>query len=200
MVKKKSATNEDDDEEKYSDIDIRGQFGETSANFPFDVVNEEESFEPHVYTKRWIVLAVLSTTLAINACCLNLNGDFQSNIVIFYKRLVVSAPSAGWLAESSFYAIHIGIEILATVAAVLVLELRGLRITCLVGITLACLGAWIRSATLNDKMYSILFAGLVLCHVGQVYMASSVFYLSSKWFPHRQTATSISVVEFFVLG
>lgn len=193
-------TNNDDDDDEFSDIDIRGvspTYLEANAAGSDGVVQNDNPTSPHVYTKRWIILAVLSITIAINACCLNLNGDFQSNIHMFYKRTIPDSLFTSWLAESLFFCVHLGVEIASTVAAVIVLELRGLRATCLVGITLACLGAWIRCATLLDKMYSILFAGLVICDIGQVYMTNAVFYLSSKWFPHHQTAVAISVRFFF---
>lgn len=199
--KEKSNEEGDDDDDEFSDIDIRGPYLETHGpSHPSSSSTtggeQDSTHQPYVYAKRWIILAVLSITIFVNACCLNLNGDFQSNIHMFYRRLLPD-HGGGWLAESLFFGLHIAVvEVLSTVAAVIVLELRGLRATCLVGITLACLGAWIRCATLLNKMYSILFAGLVLCDVGQVYMNNAVFYLSSKWFPHHQTAVAISVVDF----
>jgi hypothetical protein len=184
----------DNDSNEFSVLDIKGSGHsqkDFSQNNTVDGTGTGLDKNPHIYAKRWIVITVLSLIIAINTFCLNINGDYQSNLQIFYKKLVPTVYD--FVGEYFFYYLHMFVSITFTFVSMLVLEIRGLKINCLTGILLACLGSWIRCATINDRMYGILFMGYILCDVGQIFISSSFVCLSASWFSSKETATSISV-------
>jgi FLVCR family feline leukemia virus subgroup C receptor-related protein len=187
------------DSDEFSDVDIKGLRVESSGggqgaaeNDPSEFDEDLDSF-PYAYKKRWLILSVLSITIVINSFCLNLVGDFQTNIQLFYRRLLPEEIYDVYLGAGFFFSLHVFIDVIFVLLAMIVVELRGLRSTCLVAITLSCLGAWIRCATVGSKLYAVLFLGLVLCDIGQIYLTTALFYLSACWFAKNETAVSIAV-------
>ncbi len=170
-----------------------------SSNFkdlPLD--DEVNSFGlnsfPYLYFRRWIILLFFSIIFCLNYFNLIQYHELKSyasslNGTILPKNTLEEYNNTNWL-----FLTHMIVNLLFYFPAMFLLEFKGLRVTCLIGIFLTGVSSWIKFASILSEYFSLLFLAQVICSIGHAFIQSCLVKLSAFWFGMKEIAISISVL------
>ena len=150
---------------------------------------------PYLYFRRWIVLLFFSIIFFLNYFNLIQYHELKNfasslNGTITPKNTVEEYVNTNWLFLS-----HMIVNILFTFPAMFLLELKGLKVTCLIGIFLTAVSSWIKFASILSEYFSVLFIAQIVCSIGHTFIQSCLVKLSALWFGWKEIAIAISVLN-----
>ncbi|XP_060610283.2 heme transporter FLVCR1 [Anolis sagrei] len=139
--------------------------------------------------RRLVVLAIFSLYSLVNAF-----QWIQYSILttIFIEYYNVSTSQIDWL-SMAYMVTYIPLIFPAT----WLLDIRGLRLTALLGSGLNCLGAWIKCASVQRNLYPVTLLAQIVCSVAQVFILGLPSRIASVWFGPKEVSTACAVA---VLG
>ncbi|XP_026538667.1 feline leukemia virus subgroup C receptor-related protein 1 [Notechis scutatus] len=144
---------------------------------------------PRLSKRRLVVLAVFSCYSLVNAF-----QWIQYSILtsVFTRYYNVTSSEIDWLSISYMVA-YVPLIFPAT----WLLDIRGLRLTALLGSGLNCLGAWIKCASVQPNLYLVTLLAQIVCSVAQVFILGLPSRIASVWFGPKEVSTACAVA---VLG
>lgn len=144
---------------------------------------------PRLSKRRLVVLAVFSCYSLVNAF-----QWIQYSILtsVFTRYYNVSSSEIDWLSISYMVA-YVPLIFPAT----WLLDMRGLRLTALLGSGLNCLGAWIKCTSVQPNLYPVTLLAQIVCSVAQVFILGLPSHIASVWFGPKEVSTACAVA---VLG
>ncbi|XP_062980109.1 heme transporter FLVCR1 [Elgaria multicarinata webbii] len=144
---------------------------------------------PRLSKRRLLVLTVFSLYSLVNAF-----QWIQYSILtsIFTKYYSVSNYEINWLSMAYMVA-YIPLIFPAT----WLLDVRGLRLTALLGSGLNCLGAWIKCGSVQQNLYPVTLLAQIVCSVAQVFILGLPSRIASVWFGPKEVSTACAIA---VLG
>lgn len=148
---------------------------------------------PYLYFRRWPILIIFCLVSVLNVFHLNLYGDLQSVIIIFYKKSLPNDKDTQYDLANWLSIIHMVINLIFILPAMFLLDFKGFRVACLIGVALTCFGSWIKLASVKPDLFPILVTGQVICGIAQAFIQSSLVKLSAVWFGKNEVATAIGV-------
>ncbi|XP_042300829.1 feline leukemia virus subgroup C receptor-related protein 1 isoform X2 [Sceloporus undulatus] len=144
---------------------------------------------PRLSKRRLVVLAIFSLYSLVNAF-----QWIQYSILtsIFTQYYNVSSSQIDWLSVAYMVA-YIPLIFPAT----WLLDIRGLRLTALLGSGLNCLGAWIKCTSVQRNLYPVTLLAQIICSIAQVFILGLPSRIASVWFGPKEVSTACAVA---VLG
>uniref|UniRef100_A0A6J0TP41 Choline/ethanolamine transporter FLVCR1 n=1 Tax=Pogona vitticeps TaxID=103695 RepID=A0A6J0TP41_9SAUR len=144
---------------------------------------------PRLSKRRLVVLAIFSLYSLVNAF-----QWIQYSILtsIFTQYYGVLNSQIDWLSMAYMVA-YVPLIFPAT----WLLDIRGLRLTALLGSGLNCLGAWIKCASVQRNLYPVTLLAQIVCSVAQVFILGLPSRIASVWFGPKEVSTACAVA---VLG
>ncbi|KAH0622714.1 hypothetical protein JD844_025254 [Phrynosoma platyrhinos] len=144
---------------------------------------------PRLSKRRLVVLAIFSLYSLVNAF-----QWIQYSILtsIFTQYYSVSSSQIDWLSMAYMVA-YIPLIFPAT----WLLDIRGLRLTALLGSGLNCLGAWIKCTSVQQNLYPVTLLAQIICSIAQVFILGLPSRIASVWFGPKEVSTACAVA---VLG
>lgn len=139
--------------------------------------------------RRLVVLAVFSIYSLVNAFQWIQYSILTSIFTTYYK---VSSYQIDWLSM-----VYMVAYVPLIVPATWLLDVRGLRLTALLGSGLNCLGAWIKCASVQRNLYPVTLIAQIVCSVAQVFILGLPSHIASVWFGPKEVSTACAVA---VLG
>ncbi|XP_024889434.1 feline leukemia virus subgroup C receptor-related protein 2-like [Temnothorax curvispinosus] len=140
-----------------------------------------------VYKKRWLMLAIYMIYTGSNSSQW-IEYSIITNIVTRYYG--VSSLMVDWTSMSfmAFYAVFI-------FPASYVTDRCGLRRTLIIGTGLNCLGAWIKTFSVQPDRFHVAFVGHSVVALAQTMVLPLPGRIAAQWFPFTEhsTATSLGI-------
>ncbi|XP_011698243.1 PREDICTED: feline leukemia virus subgroup C receptor-related protein 2-like [Wasmannia auropunctata] len=153
----------------------------TKSSGPADV----EPLKLKVYKKRWLMLAIYMLYSGANSSQW-IEYSIITNIVTRYYG--VSSLTVDWTSMSfmAFYAAFI-------FPASYVTDRCGLRWTTILGSGLNCLGAWIKTFSVQPDRFYVVFIGHSIVALAQTLVLPLPGRVAAQWFPSTQLSTATSL-------
>lgn len=151
---------------------------------------------PRVYKRRWLMLTLFvfySMSNAIQWIHLNI----ISNVMLSYYN--ESLPGEQYQKEVAIdwlSMIYMFAYVPLIFPATWLLEKKGLRIPCILGSFLNCLGAWIKCASVGQDRFAVLMFGQTICAIAQIWVLGIPAYLAAVWFGPNEVSTATSIGVF----
>lgn len=186
---------------KYFDIDVKSnsRAGSDAKTLPkiesLTLIETDLDSFPFMYFRRWMILVVFSFISILNVFHLSLYGDLQTVIITLYKPSLSADKGTQYDAANWLSIIHMFTNLVFIFPAMFLLEFKGLRVSCLIGIALTSLGSWIKCASVKPDLYLILIIGQIMCGIAQAFIQTSLVKLSAVWFGKNEVATAIGVLN-----
>lgn len=142
-------------------------------------------------SRRWLVLLTFSFILIMNSFNLNEYFDIEEAIKKFYDKsftFTKKIDSIYW--QELFNLFTYGSFLLP---AMILIQLKGIWFSCLIGIILTTFGSWIKCASIKSEQFSFLISGQILCAISQAFIVTPLVKISSSWFALNEIATATSV-------
>nr|XP_014352061.1 PREDICTED: feline leukemia virus subgroup C receptor-related protein 1 isoform X2 [Latimeria chalumnae] len=141
--------------------------------------------ETKLYLSRFAILAVFSLYSLVNAF-----QWIQYSIItnIFTEFYHVSSGAIDWLSV-----VYMLVYVPLIFPATWLLDLKGLRVTALLGCGLNCIGAWVKCASVRSDLFGVTMLGQVLCSIAQVFILGLPSRIASVWFGPREVSTACAV-------
>ena len=150
-----------------------------------------------LYIRRWFILSAFSLIIILNVFNLTEYFDVEDTFVDFYSR---NRP-LHWLKkyETAYFVTltNLTCYIAFLFPAMILLHLKGIWFSCMIGIFLTIFGSWIKCASVKVDFFVILVSGQLICAIAQPFIQNPLVRLSSLWFGQKETATATSVCKIF---
>jgi hypothetical protein len=153
----------------------------------------EEDFTITLYSKRWLILFIFALISLLSFFNLTQYGDLHEFLIKFYDESLPPSPSRQYDASNWLSILHMITNLVFIIPAIVLLECRGIKWSCITGITLTSIGLCIKCSSLNPDLFSILIIGQVICGVGQAFVQSSFVKLAALWFSKTEQTIAVSV-------
>ncbi|KAG5318163.1 FLVC2 protein, partial [Pseudoatta argentina] len=140
-----------------------------------------------VYKKRWLMLIIFMIYAGSNSQWIKYS--IITNIVVRYYG--VSSMMVDWT-SMSFMAFYIAFIFPASY----VTDKCGLRWTITIGAGLNCLGAWIKTLSIQPDRFYVAIIGHSIVALAQTTVLPIPGRLAAQWFPPAQTSTATSLSIF----
>jgi FLVCR family feline leukemia virus subgroup C receptor-related protein len=146
-------------------------------------------------SRRWFVLITFASISLMNAFHWIEHNIIQDVIVNFYNQSLPGGTISQNEAVNWLSMVYMLCYIPLVFPAMFLLDLKGLKLSVILGALLTTIGAWIKCASVNPKHFAVLMFGQTICAIAQVFTLGVPARLSSLWFGESQisTATSIGV-------
>ncbi|XP_011878929.1 PREDICTED: feline leukemia virus subgroup C receptor-related protein 2-like [Vollenhovia emeryi] len=155
----------------------------TKSSEPADV----EPLKLKVYKKRWLMLVIYMIYAGANSSQW-IEYSIITNIVTRYYG--VSSLMVDWT-SMSFMALYAAFIFPASYMT----DRCGLRWTLIVGTSLNCLGAWVKTFSVQPDRFHIVFIGHSIVALAQTMLLPLPGRVAAQWFPSTEhsTATSLGI-------
>lgn len=186
----------------YFDVDVKSS-SEFNPNREKDSARKSESLDlievdssnvEYLYFRRWIILFLFFTISILNSFHLNLYSDIQTVIVSIYKPGSVNDKSSQFNSVNWLSIIQLVTNVIFVIPAILINQCIGFRPLCIIGISLNCVGSWIKYASIRPAIFEVLFFSQLICGISQAFISVCMVKISAVWFGKNEVATSISVI------
>lgn len=178
----------------YFDVDVKSEFDSSEKTNQSEKTSDKEPSEkPVLYDERWIILIIFFLISVLNSIHLNFYTEIQNVMVNIYHPGDSNDKSSQYDMINWLSIVYIISHIVFCVPVMFLNDSLGFRCCSLLGISLSCIGSWIKYCSTRPEIYEILLFGQIVSGVSQTIISICVIQLSSIWFGRRELATSISV-------
>ncbi|KYN30098.1 Feline leukemia virus subgroup C receptor-related protein 2 [Trachymyrmex cornetzi] len=148
-------------------------------------LTDVEPLKLKVYKKRWLMLIIYMIYSGSNSCQW-IQYSIVTNVVTRYYG--VSSMMVNWtsMLYMAFYATFI-------FPASYMTDKCGLRWTTIIGASINCLGAWIKTFSIQPDRFYVVFIGQSIVALAQTLVLPLPGRLAAQWFPPTQLSTATSL-------
>ncbi|CAF0708926.1 unnamed protein product [Brachionus calyciflorus] len=158
-----------------------------------DLIEIDSNRVQYLYFRRWLILFLFSFICLLNSFQLNLYTDIQNVIVMIYRPGSPDDKSSQYNSVNWLSMIYLVANILCIIPAILINGCIGFRFCCLMGVSLSCVGSWVKYVSIRPAIFEVLFLGQVICGISQSFINFCLIRISALWFSKNEVATAISV-------
>ncbi|CAG9827248.1 unnamed protein product [Diabrotica balteata] len=141
-----------------------------------------------VYGVRWIVLGIFVFYSAVNAMQW-IQFSIINDVVVKYYGI-----SSMWVDWTSI--IYMVLYVPFVFPASYLLEKLGLRKFVIIGMTLTCIGSWIKVGAVHPDRFYVAFIGQTVAGFAQIFILSVPARLAAVWFGPSQVSSACSIGVF----
>lgn len=152
--------------------------------------NEQSDIEPlklKVYKRRWLML-IICMIYTGGVSCQWIEYSIITNVVARYYG--VSSSTVDWT-SMSFMALY-----LFVLPVSLMSDKWGLRWSSIISSGISCLGAWIKTFSIQSDRFYIVLIGQSIVAITQTVVLPMPGRLAAQWFPSSEVSTATSLCIF----
>lgn len=151
--------------------------------------------QTNLHIRRLIILTVYCILSAFSMFNLSLYGDLKKKVAQFYSFNLTylnenEYEPVNWLFNNTIY---FSTNFVFLLPAMFILDYKGLKLTCQIGIFLTCIGTWIKCCSIWQDFFIYLIVGQFMCGIGQAFLQSSIVKICGLWFGKKEVAVSLAV-------
>lgn len=143
--------------------------------------------------KRWIVLAVFSLITLLSAFNWIEYNIVQDAIIFYYNQSLPDDEAQKIDAVNWFSMVYMLCYIPLIFPTMFLLDRKGLKLSCTLGILLTFIGSCIKCAAVRQDLFLVAMFAQTICAIAQAFTLGIPARVSALWFGHKEIGLATSV-------